>query len=231
MGIFVQLVTSAFRPLPKNWSAFPKLNLVVSIDGLQPEHDERRKPATYERILRNIVDHTVIVHCTVTGHMMKRPGYLDEFLAFWCPRPEIKKVWMSLFTPQKGAESPECLSTSERARVIEDLLRLRAQYPKLDMGEGTIREFATPPRSPQECMFSRTTLNISADLKTTISPCQFGGDPDCSRCGCIASMGLAAIGHYELPGGISLDQIYRSSARIGEWAQRFTPNSQVHARS
>jgi sulfatase maturation enzyme AslB (radical SAM superfamily) len=230
MGIFVQLVTSAFRPLPKNWSAFPKLNLVVSIDGLQPEHDERRKPATYERILRNIVDHTVIVHCTVTGHMMKRPGYLDEFLEFWCPRPEIKKVWMSLFTPQKGAESPECLSTSERARVIDDLLRLREQYPKLDMGEGTIREFATPPRSPQECMFSRTTLNISADLKTTISPCQFGGDPDCSRCGCMASMGLAAVGHYELPGGISLDQIYRCSARIGEWAQRFTPDSQVDAR-
>jgi len=29
---------------------FERLNVVVSIDGLQPEHDERRKPATYERI-------------------------------------------------------------------------------------------------------------------------------------------------------------------------------------
>ena len=32
----------------------PPLSVVVSIDGLQPEHDERRKPATYERILKNI---------------------------------------------------------------------------------------------------------------------------------------------------------------------------------
>ena len=222
MGIFVQLVTSAFRPIPKSWAMMSRVNVVVSIDGLQPEHDQRRKPATYERILENIAGHNVIVHCTVTGQMMKRPGYLDEFLQHWCPRPEIKKVWISFFTPQKGADSPECLSTSERARAIDDLLRLRAQYPKLDMGEGTIREFAHPPSSPQECMFSRTTLNISADLKTTISPCQFGGDPDCSRCGCLASMGLAAVGHHELPGGISLDRVYRSSARIGEWAQRFT---------
>ena len=41
-GIHVQLVTSAFRPLPKSWSSLSKLSLVVSIDGLQPEHDERR---------------------------------------------------------------------------------------------------------------------------------------------------------------------------------------------
>jgi MoaA/NifB/PqqE/SkfB family radical SAM enzyme len=224
MGLFIQIVTSAFRPIPRSWTLLSRFNLVVSVDGLPPEHDERRKPATYERILKNISDHRVIVHCTVTGQMMKRRGYLDEFLQFWCPRPEIKKVWISLFTPQKGVDSPECLSSSERARVINDLLRLRMQFPQLDMGEGTIREFAHPPLSPQECLFSQTTLNISADLKTKISPCQFGGDPDCSRCGCMASMGLAAVGHHELPGGISLEQIYRGSARIGKWAQQWVPS-------
>jgi len=223
MGVFVQMVTSAFRRLPESWAGLPKFNLVVSIDGLQPEHDERRKPATYERILHNIVGHSIIVHCTVTGQMMKRAGYLHEFLQFWCPRPEIRKVWISLFTPQKGVDSLECLSTSERDRVISELLHLRTQFPKLDMGEGTIREFAHPPLSPQECLFSQTTLNISADLKTRISPCQFGGDPDCSRCGCMASMGLAAVAHHEIPGGIPVGQIYRGSARIGKWAQRWVP--------
>ena len=53
-GIFVQVVTSAFRPLPANWARLPNLNVVVSIDGLQPEHDIRRAPATYDRILKNI---------------------------------------------------------------------------------------------------------------------------------------------------------------------------------
>ena len=221
MGVFVQLVTSAFRPIPASWAHLSRLNVVVSIDGLQPEHDERRKPATYERILKNIVGHTIIVHCTVTGQMMKRAGYLDEFLQYWCPRVEIKKVWMSLFTPQKEATSPECLTPDERMQAIQDLLRLRRQFSKLDMGEQTLREFAHPPQSPQECIFSRTTLNISADLKTKISPCQFGGDPDCSRCGCLGSMALAAVGHHKLPGGVTLGSIFRASSHIGKVAARF----------
>src|SRR5216683_7513265 len=36
-GIYVQVVTSAFRPLAACWAALPGLNIVVSIDGLQPE--------------------------------------------------------------------------------------------------------------------------------------------------------------------------------------------------
>jgi sulfatase maturation enzyme AslB (radical SAM superfamily) len=53
-GIHVQLVTSAFRPLSPSWATLPHMNIVVSIDGLQPEHDVRRAPATYDRILKNI---------------------------------------------------------------------------------------------------------------------------------------------------------------------------------
>ena len=218
MGVFVQLVTSAFRPIPISWARLPRLNVVVSIDGLQSEHDVRRQPATYERILKNIVGHTVIVHCTITGQMMKRPGYLDEFLQYWCPRAEIKKIWMSFFTPQKGSNALECLTPAERSQAIQDLVRLRRQFAKLDMGEQTLREFANPPQSPQDCIFARTTLNISADLKTKISPCQFGGDPDCSRCGCMGSMALAAVGHHVLPGGITLGSIFRASTHIGKVA-------------
>jgi hypothetical protein len=50
--------------------------------------------------------------------MMKRPGILSRILEFWTPRPEIKKVWFSLFTPQAGDQMPEILSFEERARVI-----------------------------------------------------------------------------------------------------------------
>jgi hypothetical protein len=89
----------------------------------------------------------VIVHCTITAQMMKAPDYLEAFLRFWSPRPEIRKVWMSIFTSQRGAHPPECLSPEERARTIADLLRLRDAYPKLDMARGAIREFAQPPQS------------------------------------------------------------------------------------
>lgn len=66
-GVHTQIVTSAFRVIPSHWKDFEKLNVVVSIDGLQPEHDARRKPATYERILKNIVDARVTIHCTITA--------------------------------------------------------------------------------------------------------------------------------------------------------------------
>jgi hypothetical protein len=154
--------------------------------------------------------------------MMKRSGYLEEFLEFWCPRVEIRKIWMSMFTPQRGAADPECLSSGERVQAVEDLIRLRRLFPKLDMGEGTLREFNHPPNSPDECLFSRTTLNVSADLKTKISPCQFGGDPDCSRCGCMASMALAAVAHHQLPVGISVGKIFHASAKIGKFAAHFS---------
>ena len=53
-GVHTQVVTSAFRVIPSAWGNRKKLNVVVSIDGLQPEHDARRKPATYERVLKKI---------------------------------------------------------------------------------------------------------------------------------------------------------------------------------
>jgi len=93
---------------------------------------------------------------------------------------------------------------------------LRRKYPTLDMPEAVIREVEAPPRSPEECIFARTTEIISADLKTRITPCQFGGDPDCERCGCIASMGLAAVGHYRLAGKLTAGQIFMASDRWGK---------------
>lgn len=219
-GIHVQVVTSAFRPIPASWAALANVRVAVSIDGLQPEHDVRRTPATYERILKNIVGHRVIIHCTITGQMMKRPGYLEEFLEFWSPRPETRKIWMSTFTPQRGDNSPECLTVAERDRVVEELLRLRKVYPKLKMGKGTIRAFANPPQSPEECLFAQTTHVLSADLKMRVTPCQIGGDPDCSRCGCMASMGLAAVGDFQLVRGITIGKVFDTSAQIGRMVSR-----------
>jgi MoaA/NifB/PqqE/SkfB family radical SAM enzyme len=222
-GIHVQLVTSAFRPMAPAWATFAHMNIVVSIDGLQPEHDVRRTPATYDRILKNIADQKITIHCTVTGQMMKRPGYLREFLEFWHPRDEIRKVWFSLFTPQVGDQLPEILAPQERRQAIADMLELRRPFPKLDMPEGMIRQFATPPHSPKDCVFALTTQTISADLETKIVPCQFGGNPDCGSCGCIASMGLAAVAAHKLGGFIPVGAIFKASVRIGQARSKRIP--------
>jgi MoaA/NifB/PqqE/SkfB family radical SAM enzyme len=215
-GMHVQIVTSAFRPMKLEWANLSRLHIVVSVDGLQPEHDVRRAPATYERILKNIEGHKVTIHCTITGQMMKRPGYLGEFLEFWGPRPETKKVWFSLFTPQIGDQLPEMLSPAERALAISEMMRLREQNSKLDMPASVIRQFSSPPENPAECVFAQTTETLSADLRTLITPCQFGGRPDCKSCGCIASMGLAALSAHRLGGVIPVGAIFKASTKIGQ---------------
>jgi sulfatase maturation enzyme AslB (radical SAM superfamily) len=219
-GIEVQVVTSAVREIPREWADFEGMHLVVSIDGLKEEHDVRRAPATYERILKNIENHRITVHCTVTGQMMNRPGYFEEFLSFWTPRPEVKKVWFSLFTPQIGATGEEILSPRDRAKVLAELSELRSRFPKLYLPDLVVKGYQRPPDSPENCIFARTTLSVTADLKTAVTPCQFGGNPDCSQCGCIASAGLKAVGEYKLLRILPLKSIYNASDAVGQTLRR-----------
>jgi organic radical activating enzyme len=219
-GIEVHLVTSAVRALPPAWSELAGLTLIVSIDGLQPEHDVRRRPATYERILQNIKGSFITVHCTITRQMLARANYLAEFMTFWSARTEVRKVWFSLFTPQLGAAAAEILTKAERATVIAELTRLRAQFPKLKLPDAVVKGLRNPPQSPAECIFARTTTSVTADLRHQITPCQFGGQPDCAQCGCLASAGLKAVGDYQLLGFIPVKSIYNASDAIGRTAAR-----------
>ena len=94
-GIHTQVVTSAVRPIPLEWAGLHRLQICVSIDGLPPEHDERR-----------------------------------------------------------------------------------------------------------------------------ITPCQFGGDPDCANCGCMASAALEAVGRHKLGGGIPVGKIFYASMQVGRAVER-----------
>jgi MoaA/NifB/PqqE/SkfB family radical SAM enzyme len=216
MGVYTQLVTSAVRPIPVEWAPLRRLQIVVSIDGLQPEHDVRRTPATYERILKHIEGHRITVHCTVTKQQTRRPGYVEEFIRFWSEQPTVRTIWISLYTPQIGEISDERLTAADRARVVAELLTLRTQYPKLQMPKGLIDALAVPPASPAECVFARTTTCVSADFKTDIAPCQFGGRPDCANCGCVASAALAAVARHRLGGRVRVGAIFEQSLKIGD---------------
>lgn len=222
-GIHVQLVTSAVRPIPTEWRGLHRLSIVVSIDGLPPEHDVRRAPATYDRILKHITGHQITVHCTVTRQQAIRAGYLEEFLKFWSAREAVEKIWFSLYTPQIGEVSEERLLPADRERVVHDLMALRQRYPKLAMRSGLIQAYANPPESPSECIFAQTTATISADLMTKITPCQFGGAPDCRECGCMASAGLAAVGRHRVFGVVPIAPLFSGSMKLGEHVRKLRP--------
>ncbi|MCZ2078139.1 MAG: radical SAM protein [Bryobacterales bacterium] len=216
----VQLVTSAVRRIPAAWAEQNHVHIVVSVDGLAPEHDRRRTPATYERILRNIEGHQVIVHCTVTRQLLARDGYLRDFAAFWSARPEARKIWFSLFTPQAGQVSEERLTPSDRARAIRELAGLSPLFPKVHMSGPLLDGLARPPARPSECIFAAVTTCVAPDLKTRIRPCELGGNAVCSECGCIASTGLSAVGRYRLAGLLPVATVFRISTEIGKLCRR-----------
>src|SRR5574341_2612925 len=147
-GLYVQVVTSAVRPIPQAWASIRRLQICVSIDGLQPEHDARRAPATYDRILKHITGHQITVHCTVTRQQTRREGYIEEFVRTWSGNPHVRSIWLSLYTPQVEEDSPERLAPDDRRRVVNTLRGLRERYPKLQMPARLLDAYLEPPASP-----------------------------------------------------------------------------------
>jgi organic radical activating enzyme len=220
MGVFALVVTSGVIPIPTDWMKLPRVRVAVSIDGLPEHHDIRRKPATYERILQNIEGREINVHWVITRPMLARPGYLDEYVAFWTARPEVNRVWVSVYTPQIGEQSAEMLLAEDRVALARELPLLQRKYPKFLMNEGIARAILEPPANPGDCLFSKMSANYSADLKSRVEPCVFGGAPDCSQCGCAISSGLHWIKQVSIAGPLKIGHIANASIGIGLLANR-----------
>jgi organic radical activating enzyme len=215
LGVWPMVVTSAVIPIPPEWTRNDKVRVTISVDGLPVHHDVRRKPATYERILKNIKDCRVNVHLTVTQPMMERDDYLDEYFDFWNAREETRSIWLSTYTPQMGEQSPEMLTAESKRRLIARLPEWRKRYPKLLMFGKTGDALAHPPRHPRECTFATMSANYSADLTTRVEPCIFGGQPDCSQCGCAISIALHCLQDYKIKGPLKAGHFVRGSMKIG----------------
>ena len=215
MGIEVQLVTSAVLPIPISWNRLSNLHLAVSIDGLPPEHDRRRSPADYGRILKNIEGHKFNVHCVILRSMLSRPDYLKDFAAYWSSFRATKKIWFSLYTPQYGENSEEMLNPEERTRAINSVARLKKYFPKVQAADAILNGYRHPPSSPQDCIFAQTTECLAPDLKTPVTPCQIGGHPKCSQCGCFASAALTSFARFKLAGIVTIGDIFKLSQKIG----------------
>lgn len=214
-GISSLVITSLIIPFPEEWNRLWKVRVSVSVDGLAEDHDKRRAPATYDRILKHMKNRKVEISWVVTNQQAAQPGYLDEYLKFWTSRPEVQRVWLSLYTPQKGEQSEEMLTPENRSRVIRELPELKQKYPQLVLPPGAEQAFADPPHSPQQCTFTRISQNFSADLKTEVTPCFFGGNPDCSQCGCAISASLHFLHQKPLLGGLKGGHIIDASLAVG----------------
>jgi len=224
-GVHTLLVTSGVIPIPREWMSIPRFRVAVSVDGLPEHHNVRRKPATYDRILANIRACTVNIHWVITRPMLERSGYLEEYLSFWSRRPEVNRIWASTYSPQVGEHTPEMLRFEDRQELMSQLSSLAPHYPKFLFNERILQAFLAPPRNPQECLFSRMSTNYSADLKTRVEPCVLGGTPDCSQCGCIASVGLHSVNSVKVFGPVGVNHLIQASMAVGKWTIGFRAGS------
>lgn len=220
MNIFSLVVTSGVIPIPAEWMELRRVRVAISVDGLPEHHDIRRKPATYERILKNMDGRKVNVHWVITRPMLQRSGYLEEYVSFWNGRAEVDRIWVSLYTPQIGEESPEKLTSADRQEVALSLPPLARKYPKFLMNEGIARALLHPPENPNDCLFAKMSANYSADLETRVEPCVFGGTPNCSECGCMASSGLHWIRTEKVAGPLRVGHFVGGSVGVGSLVNR-----------
>lgn len=230
MNIFTLVVTSGVIPIPIEWMKLPRVRVAVSVDGLPEHHDVRRKPATYERILKHIAEREVNIHWVITGPMLQRAGYFEEYVSFWSARSEVSRIWVSLYTPQQDERSPEMLAPANREFAARELTALAKNYPKLLFHGGLAQAFLRPPKNPDDCLFSKMSANYSADLQTRVEPCVFGGAPDCSQCGCIASAGLHSVRSLKVAGPVKIGDFVGASIRIGSLMNRLQRRSDSPSR-
>jgi MoaA/NifB/PqqE/SkfB family radical SAM enzyme len=215
MGIFTLVVTSGVIPVPAEWMSLPRVRVALSVDGLPEHHDIRRKPATYERMLKNIEGCEVNVHWVITRPMLERAGYLEEYVKFWSERPEANRIWVSVYSPQTDEKSAERLTAEDRLTLARELPALAKRYPKLLFHEGLANAFLNPPKNPDECLFAKMSANYSADFETRVEPCVFGGTPDCSECGCAASIGMHWVRGVKVAGPVKIGHFISNSVKTG----------------
>jgi MoaA/NifB/PqqE/SkfB family radical SAM enzyme len=225
MNVFSLVVTSGVIPIPPDWTSLRRVRVAVSVDGLPEHHDERRKPATYERILKNIAGCKINVHWVITRPMLQRAGYLEEYVNFWSARPEVDRVWVSVYTPQIGEQSAEMLTPEDRASLARQLPPLHGKYPKLLFNADLANAFLHPPKNPDDCVFAKMSANYSADLNTRVEPCVFGGTPDCSQCGCSISTGLHWVRGVKVAGPLKVGHFMSGSVKIGLMMNRLRARS------
>jgi len=230
MGVFSMVVTSAVIPIPQEWTKLPRVMVAVSVDGMPEDHDVRRAPATYERIVKNIEGTRVNIHWTITRAALRRESYAEEYVKFWDSRPEVGRVWVSVYTPQIGESAAEMLSREDRRALVERLAPLRKRYPKFLFNDVIARGILEPPRDPSECFFAKLSVNYSADFRTQVEPCVFGGQPDCSQCGCAISTALHGMRNVKLAGPLTMGHMIRGSIAVGSAMNRLRARASKPAR-
>ena len=218
-------MTSAVREIPAEWRGIPRLSIVVSIDGLQPEHDVRRTPATYDRILKHIEGHSITVHCTVTRQQVNRQGYIEEFLQFWSARDRSREdLGQPLHAadrrgrPTSGCCPPIARSVDRRSAGAAPALSEAGDAEGADRG---LRRAAALAGRMRLRAHDDDDLGRPDDARSRRA--SSAARPTAATAAASRRPGLAAVARHQLFGFIPVGSIFTGSLKVGERVRRLRP--------
>jgi MoaA/NifB/PqqE/SkfB family radical SAM enzyme len=178
---FVDVITNGQIKIPQ------KLNcrIFLSIDGPEKINDSLRGKDTFKTALINYKnDKRVTINFTITE---QNYPYLEDVLLI-AKKNNIKSVVCNVITPNVSDNcNKDILSVEVRSKIIEELLRLKKEYPKtLGLSEAIIRWYEHPNHT-NYCYWKNNVLHY--DYLFNSKYCF--SDLDCRYCGCYAGASLS----------------------------------------
>ncbi|MBI2890009.1 MAG: radical SAM protein [Nitrospirae bacterium] len=189
------LFSNGTMPLPD----IPNLMLFVSVEGPKEIHDRIRGRGTYDRIMDTVSKRPSgkPVVFLPTFHKLNSP-FLEQTVAQLSRIPNTF-MGVEFFTPLKayqhikGYPHTELQKTDldltweERDAIIDQLVRLKVEYPGFIVFRDRVLELMRSDAAPaciERCNMPRRCLTLDVKLNRK-QPCVLGKDVDCSKCGCI----------------------------------------------
>ena len=202
-GLHVQVVTSAVRPIPEEWAVDP-----AAVGGgvhRRPARRARRAPGAGHlrpdpQAHRRAADRRALHGDAAAGAAQRIPRGVRAVLAGPAALPQ--DLVQPVHAADRRGVGREAPTRRTGARSSRRCWRCAGATARSQMPKGMIEVYPdAAAHRPTSASSRGSRTSVSADLETRITPCQFGGRPDCENCGCIASAGLGAVGR--LPPGRS----------------------------
>ena len=118
------IVTNGTMDLP-DW---PNCTWVISIDGTEDAFARMRAPGIYQKIKQNVISHpelNIQISCVLTSITR---DCVEDLVREWGPIARGGIIF-DFFTPVTGLDEALWLDWPERDRLIDQILRLKKQYP------------------------------------------------------------------------------------------------------
>lgn len=171
------VATSGAVPIPPDLG----MGLLVSLDGLEPEHDRLRGHGAFARALDHLAPlpaQSFVLNVTLTRETL---GAIDQVPAL-VERTRAAGAVVGFYTAAPG--SPLALIDAERELAVNRLLDLKRDHPDALLSPASALEFLRPGSGPgARCPYRGTDLAFDPLLRQR-RPCTFGASADCARCGC-----------------------------------------------